>query len=73
MDDNSRSLGRLEGEVEALQRDVTELKSDVKLLLDQIASARGGWKVLVAAASIGGSLGAGAVKLLTWATAVPIK
>lgn len=72
-DDTDRSIGRLEGEVAALQRDMNELRKDVKSLLDQVASAKGGWKVLVTAASAGGALGATLMKVGTWLLTVPIR
>lgn len=72
-DDTDRSIGRLEGEVAALQRDMNELRKDVKSLLDQVASAKGGWKVLVTAASAGGALGATLMEAGAWFLAAPLK
>lgn len=72
-DSGDRALGRIEGEMDALKADVAELKRDMKSLLEQVATAKGGWKVLVAAASSGGAIGALAMKFGTWLLAVPIK
>lgn len=72
-DDSDRAIGRLEGQVQALTSDVHSLQRDVKSLLEQVASAKGGWKVLVGAASAGGALGAFAMKVGTWLMAIPVK
>ena len=72
-DSGDRSLGRIEGEMEGLKSDVAELKRDVKSLLEQVAAAKGGWKVLVGAASAGGAIGAFAMKVGTWLMAMPVK
>ena len=72
-DDTDRIIGRLEADVAGLQRDMDELRKDVKTLLEQVASAKGGWKVLAIAASAGGALGATLMKAGTWLLAVPVK
>lgn len=51
-------IARLEVQVENLERDVTELKADVKAVLAQLAEAKGSWKTLLAVAGFAGTVGA---------------
>lgn len=51
-------LGRLDGELRAVQADVTELKGDMKTLLAAVNQARGGWKTILIVAGVAGAAGA---------------
>ena len=50
-------LGRLDGELRAVQVDVTELKGDMKTLLAAVNQARGGWKTILIVAGVSGAAG----------------
>lgn len=55
-----QDYGRLTAEVAQLQREVTELRCDMKKVLETLQEARGGWRTLMlvggAAATVGGAL-----------------
>lgn len=59
---NERTLGEHGARLDALERDISEIKGDVKTLLSQVAEARGGWKGMMALAGFAASIGSG----LTW-------
>lgn len=61
---DDRAFGRLEAEVETLQREVGELRKDVKRLVACVNQAKGGWKTVVLVAGVAGTLGAAATKIL---------
>ena len=68
--DHSLEIGKLQEQVAAVRRDndrmaasLERIEIDVRDMASTIHEARGGWKVLVAAASISGVIGAG---LSTW-------
>lgn len=63
-EDVERELGRHGAEIEALQKDMIELKKDVKTILSTLAEARGGWKTLMLVAGVAGAVGAGLGKLV---------
>lgn len=56
-----QQFGLLQGQVEGLTRMVTELATDMKAVREQLAEAKGGWRLLLllggAAASAGGLIG----------------
>ena len=60
--DLARQLGRLEGEVAGLKDDMATVKADLRTMVDALAQAKGGWKVIAAVASIGGFVGGLAFK-----------
>lgn len=62
-DEIQRSLGRHEAEIESLQKDLLDLKVDVKIILATLSEARGGWKTLLLVAGVAGAVGALGVKL----------
>ena len=58
MNDETRlaeHLGRLDGELRAVQGDVTELKADMKTLLAAVNQARGGWRTILIVAGVSGA------------------
>lgn len=66
-------IGRLEASVENLERTVAHMDEKLTILVSRFDRAEGGWKVLASVAVVAGSVGAGVVKLLAWASALPIK
>lgn len=59
-----RELGSHDERLRTLEREVGEIRSDVKLILARVNSAEGGWKTLVAVAAAAGSVGAFVGKFL---------
>ncbi len=54
MDDHNKQLGRLEAQVESLQRQMEELRIDVKCMSDVVTKWRGaGALLLILGASMG--------------------
>lgn len=74
--DLHRDLGRLEGQVEALKIEMTDIKAelvavraDLKVIRSRFDQAKGGWKLLVVVAGLAGSAGAFVTKI--WPGAQP--
>ena len=59
-----QALGQHGAEIEALQRDMADLKNDVKFIRETLAQAKGGWRTLMLVAGVAGSVGALIGKLL---------
>ena len=66
-----RAIGRLESCVSGLKSDMAEVKSDMKAVRSTVDQARGGWKVLAAAATAGGVLGATLKELTSMLLVLP--
>lgn len=60
-DDLHQQIGRHDAQIESLQTDMSEVKADVKTILQFMNQAQGSWKTLVAigglAAAVGGAVG----------------
>ena len=56
----------LETEVEAMKRDMADMKSDLRIIRDTLLQARGGWKTLMLVAGISSTVGAFIAKLSPW-------
>ena len=48
----------LEVEVEAMKRDMGDMKSDVRVIRDTLLQARGGWRTLMLVAGLASTVGA---------------
>ena len=57
-EDIERAIGRLEARADSTEAWLKEIAADVKATRTTVDQARGGWKVLTAAATAGGALGA---------------
>ena len=57
-----RDLAKAEARIEITQQEITSLRGDVRLLLNFISEAKGGWKMLVISSAVAGAVGSG----LTW-------
>lgn len=66
MNDLEREVGRLGGVVDGLERDLCEMRKDVKMILATLNEARGSWKTLVAIGAISGAAGAFIAKVGLW-------
>ncbi len=65
-----RSFGKLEAEVEALQKQITEMSADLKAVRSAMDAAGGGWRVLVA---VGGLSGAATAVLIKFLPFLPLR
>ncbi len=70
-DDTQRTLGKLEGRVDALEVDIKEISGDVKAILAIMNQTKGGWKTLALVGSIGGAFGAFLVKVFPFTGSLP--
>ena len=63
-----KEIGRLEGRMSSVERDLSTMKTDLRCILKTLNEARGGWKTLLLAAGVAGTIGALASKLfpLMW-------
>lgn len=59
---DERTLGEHGARIAALERRLEKIDTNVELLLQQVAEARGGWKGIMALAGFASALGAAA----TW-------
>lgn len=60
-----RDIGKLQGDVEALQRDVAEIKKGMNTLLEAVLTAKGGWRTLMIVGGAVSVLTAAIFKLLS--------
>ena len=59
-----RDFGRLEAEVQAMQRQMEDMASDLKAVRTMMDSAAGGWRVIVVVACFTSAMTALAIKFL---------
>lgn len=59
-----RDFGRLEAEVQAMQRQIKDMASDLKAVRTLLDGAAGGWRVMVAVAGFTSAMTALAIKFL---------
>ena len=71
MDDHERALGRLEGRMQAVEREVHDVKTAVTSIKATVDQSKGGWRVVVAVAGIAGSIGALIGKFAPFLTTKP--
>ena len=74
-----RDIGRMEGRLEALERELHETKelqqamaNDLKAISTTLSEAKGGWRTLIAVAGAGGVGGAVLTKLTTLVPNLPL-
>ena len=61
-----KDIGRLEGRMSSVERDLSIMKTDLRCILKTLNEARGGWKTLLLVAGVAGTMGAAASKLLSF-------
>lgn len=73
-----RTIGRLEAEIEALQHQMArqeaqnvQIMTDLRDIRETLATAKGGWKTLLAVAGLAGTLGALLSKLAPFLSNLP--
>lgn len=54
----SRELGEHDERLKTLEREMTELRADIKLVLRELHEAKGGWKTLMLISGAAGAVGA---------------
>lgn len=59
-----RDFGRLEAEVQAMQRQMEDMAADLKAVRTLLDGAAGGWRVMVAVAGFTSAMTALAIKFL---------
>lgn len=57
MDTVDIAVARMEVQVERLEQDMAELKSDIKFIRRKLDEATGGWKVFMIVGSAGAAIG----------------
>ena len=60
-----RDLAKAEARIEILQQEITALRADVRLLLNFISEAKGGWRMLVISAAVAGAVGGLITKIVS--------
>lgn len=65
MDTVEVSVARMEVQVERLERDVTEMKGDIKTILTTLDKASGGWKMLMIVGGLSAAIGSFITKAMT--------
>lgn len=53
-----RELGEHDERLKTLEREMSELRSDIKLVLAELHAAKGGWKTLMLISGAAGAVGA---------------
>ena len=53
-----RELGELSARLTTLEREMSEIKSDIKWMRDQVQQSKGGWRTIAFLISASGILGA---------------
>lgn len=60
-----RDIGRHDAEIEALQREISELRVEVREISRMLSEARGGWRSLMLVGGAASALGALMAKLIS--------
>ena len=70
MEDLQRDLGKHDAQIEALDKDLREMREDMRRIFEKLeainstlSEAKGGWKTLMWVAGASAALGAAAVKI----------
>lgn len=58
-----RDLGRHDAEIETLQKEIAELRQEIKQISKILAEARGGWRTMMLLGGAAGAVGAAFAKL----------
>ena len=66
--DTQREIGRQGGRLDSLERDMSELKTDVKAIRETLSQAKGGWKTLLMVGGAAGAVGAVIGKFIPFIT-----
>ena len=58
-----RELGQLAARMDAFEKDLDEIKSDVRQTRDAVISVKGGWRTIAVLVSVSAAVGAAGAKL----------
>jgi len=58
-----RDLGRHDAEIETLQKEIAELRQEIKQISKILNEARGGWRTMMLLGGAAGAVGAAITKL----------
>lgn len=59
------AVARLEVQVERLEKDMSEMRDDIRFIRKKLDEAAGGWKVFMLVGGIGAALGGFLIKILS--------
>ncbi len=59
------AVARLEVQVERLEKDMTEMRDDIRFIRKKLDEAAGGWKVFMLVGGIGAALGGLLIKIVS--------
>lgn len=62
---DEREFGQLEARLETLEREMKEMRADMRYVRDAISTAKGGWKTMAWVIAVSGIAGAISGKFLT--------
>lgn len=65
-EDIHRQLGALDARMDAVERDIREMKADVRETRDAMRNASSSWKALVFLGGTAAAIGALAMQFLSW-------
>ncbi len=71
LQDMAQQLGEVQGRLKAAEEALREQGQDIKVILNTLNQARGGWKTLLLVAGMSGACGALAIKVSTIIGALP--
>jgi chromosome condensin MukBEF ATPase and DNA-binding subunit MukB len=71
MTNYEREMGAVGVKLEALEKDVADMKSDLREIRDALNQAKGGWRILMMVSGASGAIGAGIVKFLPFLASLP--
>jgi chromosome condensin MukBEF ATPase and DNA-binding subunit MukB len=71
MTNYEREMGAVGVKLEALEKDVADMKSDLREIRDALNQAKGGWRVLMMVSGASGAIGAAIVKFLPFLASLP--
>lgn len=60
-----REIGRVQARMNAFEKDLDEIKADVRQIRDVVISVKGGWRTILLMASVSAAIGALGAKLAT--------
>lgn len=66
MNDIDREIASLGTKVDVIERDLSEMKSDIREVRDIVVRAGGGWRALIYVAGAAAFLGGLIVSILAW-------
>ena len=66
-----RELGRVQARMNAVEKDLDQIKTDLRQIRDVVISVKGGWRMILLMTSISAAIGAAGAKILTFFGTIP--